>query len=84
MGMPAMSAIGAHTSFAGVLQPAVGAGAAATVGLNAIAMPHNPIAAPIRPMLNRSRIVIDVDSFIPVRTLEVSRLQGHMSYRCRL
>jgi hypothetical protein len=49
--------------------PPVSSGAAATPGLNATATPHNPATAPINPMLNRSKIVIDVDSFVHAHTL---------------
>jgi hypothetical protein len=51
--------------------PPVISGAAATPGLKAMATPHNPAAAATTLMLNRSKIVIDVDSFIHAQTFRI-------------
>ena len=50
--------------------PPVISGAAATAGLNAIATPNNPAPTATTPMLNRSKIVTDVDSFIRAQTFK--------------
>jgi hypothetical protein len=46
-------------------------GAAATSGLNAKAAPHNPAPTATSPMLARSKILIDVDSFIRTQTFRL-------------
>jgi hypothetical protein len=48
--------------------PLDGSGTAATSGLNATATPHNPAPAATTLMLNRSKIVIDVEPFAYVQT----------------
>jgi hypothetical protein len=55
--------------------PPVISGAAATSGLNAMATPHNPTPAATTPMLNRSKIVTDVDSFIRAQTFRIQVIQ---------
>jgi hypothetical protein len=50
-------------------------GAAATSGLNAKAAPHNPAPTATSPMLTRSKILIDVDSFIRTQTFRLSVMQ---------
>lgn len=52
--------------------PPVMNGTAAACGLNAMATLHNPVPATTTVMLNRSKIVIDIDSFIRTRTFRIS------------
>jgi hypothetical protein len=40
-----------------------------------MAIPHNPAAAATTPMLNRSKIVIDVDSFIRAQAFRIQVVQ---------
>jgi hypothetical protein len=44
--------------------PPVVSGAAATLGLKAMATPHNPTPAATTPKLNRPKIATDIYSFI--------------------
>jgi hypothetical protein len=97
IGMPAMSESGApaglHMAATGVAptspavvcmhaEPPVISGAAATSGLSATATPHNPAATATTLMLNRSKTVIDVDSFIRAQTPK-SRLDDRVNYQQR-
>jgi hypothetical protein len=59
-------------------------GAATTCGLNATATPHNPAPAATILTLNRSKIVIDIDSFIHAQTFNIQVMQqNRMPYRSR-
>jgi len=67
IGMPAMPASGAlavHTSPFPSKHSLPPAGAAATSGLSAMAITHNHAPAATSLMLDRSKIAIDVDSFM--------------------
>jgi len=100
IGIPAMSESGAlaelHMAATGDAPPAspavvwthalppVISGAAATSALNATATPHNPAAAATTLMLNRSKTIIDVDSFIRAQTFRFQVVQqNRMPYRSR-
>ncbi len=61
-------------------EPPVISGAAATSGLSATATPHNPAAAATTLMLNRSKTLIDVDSFIRAQT---PRIKWCSRTKCR-